>query len=359
MTSITEKEKVEIAQEENKEAKEKSTGSPSKPVNKVILKSFAAHTQREGAGFIVNRPIGFSRNLSDKEADPFLLLDELGYVLHCKKKKDPKHYEKGEFEGAPWHPHRGFDTVMYLKDRVIMKTIIKKFLKNRGYGTHQDSMYVKETSFVSFFFFFVYLFMIGTLGPGDCQWMTAGKGIIHDEGRDHPGGMLHGFQLWVNLPKSQKMCDPKYQTITAKNFAFVEVNKGVKVKAIAGSVSNMSGNDKALVTSPIKPIQPINYFDYSLEPNSSFVHTISQAEELTTVIVYVYNGKGHFADGGISGSDSETDKEKKWVSVSRKQTLYLGKGDSIEFKSAEKEKLEFLLLVGKPTKEVGFFATFA
>jgi len=202
-----------------------------------------------------------------------------------------------------------------------------------GCGTHQDSMGNK-----------------GTLGPGDCQWMTAGKGIIHDEGRDHPGGMLHGFQLWVNLPKEKKLCDPKYQTITAKNFSFVEVCKGVKVKAIAGSVTSTMEKGTS-VTSPIKPIQPIQYFDYSLEPNSGpYVHNVAQSEELTTVIVYVYNGKGFFADGGISGND-EDNKDKKWTAVARKHTLYLGTGDSIEFKSAEKEKLEFLVLAGKPVKE--------
>jgi len=307
MTMATsEKEEVVRAQDEKNEPKESSLQSPSKVVIKSILKSFVAHTQSEGAGFIVNRPIGYSRHLSDKEADPFLMLDELG----------PKYYNKGEFEGAPWHPHRGFDTVMYLKE---------------GYGTHQDSMGNK-----------------GTLGPGDCQWMTAGKGIIHDEGRNHPGGMLHGFQLWVNLPKEKKMCDPKYQTITSKNFRSVEVRKSINVKAIAGSVVSETTSDKSAVTSPIKPIQPINYFDYSLEPNSGpYVHKIPQWEELTTVIVYVYNGKGHFVDG----KNDTTETDKKWVAVERKRTLYFGPGECIEFKSTDKDKLEFLLLVGKPLKE--------
>ena len=91
--------------------------------------------------------------MSDEEADPFLLLDELG----------PVSYAKGEFPGAPWHPHRGFDTVMYML---------------QGEGKHQDSM--GNT---------------GILRSGDVQWMTAGSGIEHDEGRDHPGGVLHGFQM--------------------------------------------------------------------------------------------------------------------------------------------------------------------
>jgi len=147
------------------------------------------------------------------------------------------------------------------------------------------------------------------------------------------------------------MSPPKYQTITAKNFSYVEVTKGVKVKAIAGSVFQNTKDDKPLVTSPITPIQPIHYFDYSLDIHSGpYVHTIPQWKDLTTVIVYVYNGKGFFADGGKNG-DANTEKDKKWVEVARKQTLYFGEGECIEFKSTDKDTLEFLLLVGKPLKE--------
>ena len=135
-----------------------------------LIKKFKAHSQKEGAGFVVRRPIG-GPHLLDSVADPFLLLDELG----------PVEYAKGEFPGAPWHPHRGFDTVMYLKE---------------GEGAHRDSMGNS-----------------GVLRAGDCQWMTAASGIVHDEGRDHPGGTLHGFQCWVNLPAKHKMDPPKYQDV--------------------------------------------------------------------------------------------------------------------------------------------------
>eukprot|EP01083_Nonionella_stella_P050197 133604_1 len=165
------------------EKKECTNEDISNLICRKIVKHFQAHSQKEGAGFTVHRPIG-SWHMNETESDPFLMLDEVG----------PKVYKIDEFEGAPWHPHRGFDTVMYMKS---------------GEGTHQDSMGTK-----------------GILVAGDVQWMTAGSGIIHDEGKDHPGGLLHAFQMWVNLPKKYKMCDPQYQQITAKNFPFLEITNG-------------------------------------------------------------------------------------------------------------------------------------
>eukprot|EP00906_Rhabdomonas_costata_P025439 RCo036371 len=103
---------------------------------KTVTKVLRAPEMREGAGFLVRRPIGSS--LPSAETDPFLMLDELV----------PTNYAPGEFPGAPWHPHRGFDTVMYLK---------------AGEGAHHDSMGNS-----------------GVLHAGDCQWMTAGSGLIHD-----------------------------------------------------------------------------------------------------------------------------------------------------------------------------------
>jgi len=269
-----------------------------------IVKKFEAHSQREGAGFIVNRPIG-GRHMESTESDPFLMLDELG----------PKQYKKGEFEGAPWHPHRGFDTVMYMK---------------HGEGAHQDSMGNK-----------------GRLLQGDVQWMTAGSGIIHDEGRDHPGGLLHGFQMWVNLPRKHKLCDPQYQQITAKNFPFLEVADGVKCKVIAGEIAYEEG----VFRSPLRPIVPIHYFDYHLESGQvHHRHVIPKEmrEAFTTVIVYVYDGEGVVADGDSKGGDDS----KRWVTVKRKDTLKMSEsGGCIEFESAGTKDFGFLLLMGQPIQE--------
>src|SRR5205807_362261 len=118
--------------------------------------------QREGGGFIVRRPFP-SEGL--RHADPFLLLDEMG----------PVDYGPGEATGAPDHPHRGFETVTYVLD---------------GEMEHEDSAGHR-----------------GRLGPGDVQWMTAGRGVVHSEMPSptmrQRGGRMHGFQIWVNLPARQ------------------------------------------------------------------------------------------------------------------------------------------------------------
>jgi redox-sensitive bicupin YhaK (pirin superfamily) len=126
----------------------------------------------EGGGFLVRRPFpkaGFSL------FDPFLLLDEMG----------PMDVGPGEAKGAPDHPHRGFETVTYLLS---------------GEMEHKDSRG-----------------HAGRLSPGDVQWMTAGAGVVHSEMPSseflRQGGRMHGFQLWVNLPKRDKMIRPRYQDI--------------------------------------------------------------------------------------------------------------------------------------------------
>ena len=243
--------------------------------------------------------------MNEKESDPFLMLDELGPIV----------YKKGEFEGAPWHPHRGFDTVMYIKN---------------GEGTHQDSMGTK-----------------GIIKAGDVQWMTAGSGIIHDEGKDHPGGLLHGFQMWVNLPKKHKMCDPQYQQITAKNFPFLNIAKGVKCKVIAGKIKYYDEINKEwkLQQSPLKPIVAINYFDYNIEKgDNKYKHIITKEmrDKFKTAIVYVYDGEGYIGNGNGD----------QWQKVKRTDTIKFNEdGDYIQFKSSNDKDFGFLLLFGEPIKE--------
>src|SRR2546426_6979149 len=129
-----------------------------------------AHRQREGAGFIVRRPVP-TPGLD--AVDPFLLLDEMG----------PADYGPGEAVGAPDHPHRGFETITYMLE---------------GEFEHEDSAGHR-----------------GVLRAGDVQWMTAGAGIVHSEMPSRrireKGGRVHGFQIWVNLPSKLKMTRPRYQ----------------------------------------------------------------------------------------------------------------------------------------------------
>src|ERR1043165_9633496 len=148
----------------------------------------------EGGGFLVRRPFP---QASFSEFDPFLLLDEMG----------PMEVEPGEAKGTPDHPHRGFETVTYLLS---------------GEMEHKDSRG-----------------HAGRLTPGDVQWMTAGAGVIHSEVPSaefaRNGGRMHGFQLWVNLPKRDKMIKPRYQEFPGSQIPRVTSEDDlVSVKVIAG-----------------------------------------------------------------------------------------------------------------------------
>src|SRR6185503_892184 len=146
----------------------------------------------EGGGFAVNRPFPTE---ALAQVDPFLLLDEMG----------PAELRPGEAVGAPDHPHRGFETVTY---------ILAGGVEHRDSAGHA-----------------------GRIGPGDVQWMTAGRGVVHSEMptaellRD--GGRMHGFQLWVNLPRRDKMMGPRYQEIAAADIPR-GVDGLVDVSVIAG-----------------------------------------------------------------------------------------------------------------------------
>ncbi|SDN07904.1 pirin family protein [Allokutzneria albata] len=155
----------------------------------------------EGEGFAVRRPFpGVDLSL----ADPFLLLDHLGAV----------EYAPGEAKGAPWHPHRGFETVTYMID---------------GAMEHTDSIGGG-----------------GVIKDGGTQWMTAGSGILHNELPPQElvvkGGLFHGVQLWVNLPRSMKMTAPRYQDIGGGDVTLLSsVDGGALVRVIAGSLDGHDG----------------------------------------------------------------------------------------------------------------------
>src|SRR5438067_8460060 len=176
--------------------------------------------QREGAGFIVRRPLP-SRNL--ELVDPFLLIDEMG----------PATYGPGEAVGAPDHPHRGFETVTYSLD---------------GEFEHEDSAGHR-----------------GRLGPGDVQWMTAGAGIIHSEMPSQrireQGGRVHGFQIWVNLPKQDKMARPRYQEYASGELPVAKSADGkAEVRIIAGEALG--------ARAVIETHTPIVLQDWTLRPGA-------------------------------------------------------------------------------------------
>ena len=193
------------------------------------------HIVREGGGFKVRRPYSMGRVLS-----PFLLIDEMG----------PVNYGPGEAVGAPWHPHRGFETVTYLLD---------------GRMRHEDSAGNS-----------------GELNPGDVQWMTAGRGIVHSEEPHeeflNTGGIMHGFQIWVNLPAKHKMMSPRYQEITAKDSPVVEKN-GVWARVIAGECMGVS--------SSIDTVIPITLIHVKMEEGARLNQKL---DSNLNSMIYVFSG---------------------------------------------------------------------
>ena len=247
----------------------------------------------EGEGFIVHRSFP-TQTLS--EFDPFLLLDEIG----------PLDLSSGEAKGAPDHPHRGFETVTYMLD---------------GRFEHKDSQG-----------------HIGKLGPGDVQWMTAGAGVVHSEMPEKEfarnGGRLHGFQLWVNLPKRDKMMKPRYQEISSSNIPLVNTADGlVTAKVIAG---------KALgVNAVIETRIPIMYVHFTFQPGASIVQPVPK--EYNT-FAYVIGGQGIFG----------TTKYKQEEQVSRGQMVIFEKdGEQIVIRAPKDSKspLDILLIGGTPLNE--------
>jgi quercetin 2,3-dioxygenase len=236
----------------------------------------------EGAGFIVHRP--FPTQKLD-HLDPFLLLDEMG----------PMELAPGQAEGAPDHPHRGFETVTYLLD---------------GEFVHCDS---QGNS--------------GRLEPGDVQWMTAGDGVVHSEMPAEKirreGGRVHGFQLWVNLPRADKRMRPRYQDVRAAAIPVAEsADKKVRVRVIAGEAL---GKHAVIDTRT-----PIFYLHFSLQPGAR--HTQPAASDHN---VFAYVVSGAVDAGGRT--------------VKKGQMAIFGAGDAVEL--AANEPAELLLLGGKPLNE--------
>lgn len=252
-----------------------------------VLQVTNAKTTLEGEGFVVHRAFP---NGSLREVDPFLLLDEMG----------PIEISAGEAKGAPDHPHRGFETVTYMIDGVF---------------EHKDSQGHS-----------------GKIKAGDIQWMTAGSGVIHSEMPEkefsQKGGTLHGFQLWVNLPKKDKMMNPRYQDLPANKIPITQKD-GVKVKVIAGE----SMGKKAIIDT----ITPIIYLHFTLQPNATVTQTIPQNYN---AFAYVINGEGLFGD--------------KQISVHKEQiVLFEQDGDEINIKASHNisSPLDVLLIAGIPLGE--------
>ena len=267
-------------------------------VRKIMKVMRSKHTV-EGAGVHLRRAFGAS------EApffDPFLLLDDF-------RSHDPRYYQAG----FPWHPHRGIETITYVLE---------------GNVDHGDSMGNS-----------------GVITEGDVQWMTAGSGIIHQEmPKGDESGRMGGFQLWANLPRSDKMMDPRYQGFTSDGIPLVSAGSGVMVRVICGSINGVKGPVADIVTDP-------EYLDVTVPPHAGFVHPTRPGH---TVLAYVIGGEGCFCSEKDPFSyemegENYFDMERK-AAVGNYSLVVFGDGEAVQVATDEKG-VRFLLISGKPIGE--------
>ncbi len=241
----------------------------------------------EGAGFLVHRPFPTSKL---DHFDPFLLLDEMG----------PMDLGPDQAKGAPDHPHRGFETVTYLLE---------------GRMEHGDSRGNR-----------------GKLGPGDVQWMTAGSGVVHSEMPDPEfaarGGRMHGFQLWVNLPRKDKMMKPRYQEVPA---AAIPVGRSADGSVTARVIAGEALGAHAVIDTRT----PIAYFDVTLAPGAVLEQPLP---EDFNAFAYVVEGEGLFGAAKAPARPHEL-------------VLFKNDGGAARLEAGPGSPLRALLIAGRPLGE--------
>ena len=266
-----------------------------RPVKRLVK----AKPALEGAGVHLRRAFGFD-NTSD--FDPFLLLDDF-------RNDVPEDY----LVGFPWHPHRGIETITYVL---------------AGSVEHGDSMGNK-----------------GAIAAGDVQWMTAGRGIIHQEmpKGDHAGRM-HGFQLWANLPSSQKMTDPRYQEVKALDIPEVKDDDGTHVRVVCGTFWGATGPVDGIAADPI-------YLDVSIAPGR---RKILPMETTRQSFAYVFAGTGKFCNA--SAPLAVPTEAVRWADTSppsqadNRSLVLFDRGDEIMVQAGD-DGIRFLLVSGHPLQE--------
>lgn len=241
----------------------------------------------DGAGVRLRRVLGYR---TIKDFDPFLMLDGFD-------SEDPRDYIKG----FPWHPHRGIETVTYLI---------------RGEIDHGDSLGNK-----------------GIIGDLQCQWMTAGSGIIHQEMPQATERML-GCQLWVNLPKKEKMTRPAYRDIRKEDVEVVtEANATIRV------LSGSYGNKKGAVRGDYVGVQ---YLDVDLAPSGTWSYSGTPNDQ--TLFIYLIEGT-LAADESLTGFE-----EKACAMLMTASSTNGNESDEVRVKAGP-DGARFLLIAGKPLKE--------
>jgi quercetin 2,3-dioxygenase len=252
------------------------------PQAKTITWQSVSRKTREGAGVRLHRAFGYHEIPA---FDPFLMLDDF-------RAERPEDY----LAGFPWHPHRGIETVTYMLEGTV---------------EHGDSMGNR-----------------GNVDAGCVQWMTAGSGIIHQEMPKPVDGNMGGFQLWVNLPRSHKMMEPRYQEILAAHIPVVSLPGGAEVRVISGTVNGVAGPVRDIVAEP-------EYLDVTLPPGVQFSLPVRPGY---MAAVYVIGGSGIF--------DRQQDRELG----NRVMILFGNDGDSVGVRAGDRGA-RFLYISGKPLRE--------
>jgi quercetin 2,3-dioxygenase len=253
----------------------------------------------EGAGVHLRRAFGFQNT---SEFDPFLLLDDF-------RNDVPEDY----LAGFPWHPHRGIETITY----VLAGTV-----------EHGDSMGNR-----------------GAIGAGDIQWMTAGRGIIHQEmPRGDRAGRMHGFQLWANLPASLKMTAPRYQEVKASDIPEVIDDDGTRTRIVCGTFWGKRGPVEGIAADPV-------YIDVSVPAGQRKVLPV---ETMRHAFAYVFAGAGKFCNASeplavptepVGWLDTEPPRDAE-----NRSLVLFDRGDEVMVQAGD-DGIRFLLVSGKPLQE--------
>ena len=244
-----------------------------------VLRTLRGQSTSDGAGVRLIRVIG---NAELPDLDPFLMLDDFGT-------DQADDYQAG----FPAHPHRGFETVTYLIE---------------GRSRHRDN-HGNE----------------GLLVSGSVQWMTAGRGVVHEEMPEQSSGPMRGFQLWVNLPAREKMTAPRYQEFAPDRIPVATPAAGVTIKVIAGQVGEVIGPVRQPATDPV-------YLDIRLDAGSRWSYVLPEGHN---AFAYVFEGEARL------GVDATT--------VAKQTLAVLGGGRQLDVQAAEGARL--ILVAGRPLRE--------
>ncbi|MHC4450563.1 MAG: pirin family protein [Planctomycetota bacterium] len=258
-----------------------------------VKRTSRAQPALEGAGVHLHRAFGFG---DTAETDPFLLLDDF-------RNDDPRRFRAG----FPWHPHRGIETITY----VLAGTV-----------EHADSLGNR-----------------GAIAPGDVQWMTAGKGIVHQEmPAGDEAGQMHGFQLWANLPSALKMTEPRYQEIESTEIPEVTDDDGTMARVICGAFRGHRGPVEGIAADPV-------YLDVSVPPNRRTKLPVGLERH---AFAYVIAGSGDFRDA--SDPQFVPTDVVGGGGVENRSLVLFDRGSEVSVQAGE-QGIRFLLVSGRPLKE--------